>query len=367
MKFGSVLSNLGADRLLDGVRALSFSRAVSLALGGRPNDAARLLRFVLKTRPPRSIDERASYILGSILAVQGDFDGADAAFSRHAGLLPWASNGSMANIRFNRSAHSADDIPLPRALSGFDQPIKDSAFVYFVSCDSRYASLFARPLCESLRQNAPGGLLHLHVINPAPDAERLIGELERGDDAVMITREVVDLQSLDALGRRSYYACSRFLLVPDLLRRYARPMIVADADQLVIGPLHHLFERGSDLNMIRFDHGVVNFFSLLSASVIVAQPTDRAVRYFDDVRRYIVDLFDGAAPVGWHADQIALAVSLLRNKEIKFDPLPTAAMHSGGADDVPPEETVFWSITYSIERNHKKLSAERFRKWSNPA
>jgi hypothetical protein len=343
--------------------------ATRAAAEGDLHCAAAMIRPVLQDVQSASIDQMASYKLGSLLAMLGEFGAANAVFSRHTELLPWASNGRMSNIIFPVDGgvrHSK--LPFSRSVTSLQKSSQPAAFVYFVACDSRYAALFAEAACASLSRNAPGGLFHLHVINPDHEALEAIRRMRKADIySIHVTEETIDISRLDDLERRAYYASARYFLAAELLNIYNSSLIIADIDQLVIkDPRDLLSGVDADVRMIRYEHAKTNLMSLHSASVLIVYPTERARVFLSNVSAYLVDIFSEPGRIGWHVDQIALTVSLLSDQQLRFAALPPTVMHNGGPADASPEEAIFWSITYSIESNHEKLRSDiflAFDKW----
>ncbi len=112
---------------------------------------------------------------------------------------------------------------------------------------------------------------------------------------------------------------------------------------------------------IRFPYGRFNLMARFSASVIIAS-TPAAASYFDRVAAYIAERMRDPQAIAWHLDQIALDVAYLVSDDIVLSELPNGAMLSAAPDADVPDDTYFWSVTYSIAANARKLAHPIFRK-----
>jgi hypothetical protein len=356
--------------------------AVTIALAnvalreGKLEEATYLLQSHLAAKPG---DRHVHYTLASVLPHLGLFDEAN----RHAarGTLITCGDFRFTSSRVIRFPELPGAIPMappfnrvvchePALATGADA-------VYFVGCDSRYFLLFGEALANSLARRAGAPLaLHLHLVNPNPAAEALLERLRvKPVLPIVCSRESVDLSALGERQRRTYLSCVRYLVLPELLEHYAKPMLVADADQLVVGDLRALLrELGEhDIGLLRDDREIHSILGLVSASVL-------GVNYSRDGRRFVCTLRDTisermADPAGlsWHLDQASLAVAHLWHSEIRTLRLPEWIMDSVidpiAAPDTLLPRALFWSITLSHTHTIRKLQTSLFRQFlaSEPA
>lgn len=186
--------------------------------------------------------------------------------------------------------------------------------ILYASCDSAYFRLFVPAMVRSLVENAGlDAAIALHIVNPDEAVEAELATLLRthGAERFIIIRERVDLAPFGAQAK-TYYACSRFLLLPDLLARYGRPLVMLDVDLMAIRPLGPLLETsaGADIGLMSHALKRLDIWSLLYADVVHLRPTPRTARFLDLVRRYIRHfLKPGSAH--WFLDQAALAGACL--------------------------------------------------------
>jgi GT2 family glycosyltransferase/glycosyltransferase involved in cell wall biosynthesis len=334
---------------------------VALAWVGRLDDAERALRLAYEQEASALV----AYRFGSVLAEQRKYSEASAVFAAIDRPESWMAGGSMRSICFPARKNDLHflDLLFRRTVSGlFDGSAGDRDFVYFVAADSRYVKRFARALHSSLRAVRGNCLLHIHVINPDAATSRLLAYMkERPGPMVAFSTEEVDLSSLSNAQRRVYYASARFFVLSALRRHYDKPVIAADIDQIVLRDPVHLIDPSSDVAAIRFSYGRFNVMARFSASVIIAS-TLAAVSYFDRVAGYIAERMRDPRAIAWHLDQIALDVAYLVSDDIVLSELPPGAMLSAEPDAEVPSDTYFWSVTYSIEANIRKLAHPIFQK-----
>ena len=106
---------------------------------------------------------------------------------------------------------------------------------------------------------------------------------------------------------------------------------------------------------LRFPYGRFNLMAQFSASAIIAS-TPAAAAYFDRVAAYIVGRMRDPPAIAWHLDQIALDVAYLVSDDIVLSELPPGAMLSAAPGADVPNDTFFWSVTYSVAANARKLA-----------
>lgn len=182
--------------------------------------------------------------------------------------------------------------------------------VVYACCDAVYARKFLPTMVRSIAEDS--GLdcaIALHLVNPDAEAEATVAALAAAHDPdrFIILRETIDLTPLGD-NAKTYYACSRFLVLPDLLVRWQRPVLMLDVDLLAIRDLNPLLATSarSDLGMMSHALKRLDIWSLLYADVLHIRPTTGALRFLDLTRRYIRHFLDRGMPV-WFLDQAALA------------------------------------------------------------
>jgi hypothetical protein len=239
--------------------------------------------------------------------------------------------------------------------------------MYFVAADSVYFCRYSEALINSIRMNAGADVaIHCHIVNPTEKAQKLVDEIEANATGVSLSCEQADLARLDDTQRKTYYSCSRYLILPEVLRQHQCPAIVADIDQMVmagIGPLLELGEE-ADVALLRLPWQVNNLFSFLSATLVLVKPGAGGQRFADRLCWNVASALTDGARLLWHLDQGALAITHLANPDIRCNFIPPGMVHL--ADSEPSmkrnaDEGIFWSITNSLEQNIAKLNTRSFR------
>jgi tetratricopeptide (TPR) repeat protein len=341
---------------------------------GRLEEAVLLLRSHLATYPGHRF---VHYTLASVLPHLGLFEEAN----RHAarGTLVTCGDLKLTSSRVIRFPESSPTQPLESPFGRqvcWEPPLaaSDAEAMYIVGCDSRYFLLFGEALIASLARRAGARLgLHLHLVNSDQAAEALLERLRAKPVLpIVCSRENVDLGALGERQRRTYLACARYLILPDLLERYARPMLVTDTDQLVVADLRALLRDLSnyDVALLRDDRQIHNILALISASVMGINHSPGGQRF----ARTLCDTVSGrmADPAGlsWHLDQAGLAVAHLWHSEIRTLRLPRWVMDSvispTARPDKPSPRALFWSVTMAHEHAVWKLQTSLFQQFLIP-
>ena len=316
--------------------------------------------------------------LGNLLATRGRYAEAQFCFAAaaKAGLKPDTLVQLDALFFAGLRARTAQ-LAAPAPQGDWGSTGRD--FVVFLSCDQHYFDRFAYPLLNSLKQNGGADcLVHIHVVNPQAGLEQRIAALRASLEYpdIAFSHETIDAAACE--NPKTYYACSRFLHLPALQRRYGKPVLVLDADLLVIGRIDALLEslRDCDAGLIEYDPGRNDLCEHFWASVLYCGASPQAAVFFDDVALYIAHFLKAGQPV-WFLDQVALfgarANASASGAAVRFKMLPgslcqtsmtteTGRMPSDGDDTA-----LFWSVTYSIPENAAKLELPEFRQYQERA
>lgn len=317
--------------------------------------AELLCRRVLKQWPDNPF---ATGRLASILTEQGRYREADRLFQD----LGRGYGGVEAVIRL--SPEFMETLRRDTPPSG-RQPDRDHAeaadLVVMAGCDSIYFHRFGDALANSLAKTCRRVLLHFHVVD-ADDG--ILVRLEQMRERlpglpIRLTSEPVPATLPPDL-RRTYFACARFLRLPDVLADYQRPVLMLDVDMVVlkdVAPLvEQLRQEGADLALI---HGEPRDpWCCLWADVILAAPTERTFDYLAMVRNYILHFMPSAA---WFLDQIALFAVRANGFDgrcgMKMLEWPMDIQNSG------LDHTYFWSLHVSQPSNAESTESDLYLKF----
>jgi tetratricopeptide (TPR) repeat protein len=346
---------------------------VNIALReGRLEEAVALLQHHLAAYPGQ---RHLHYTLASLLPHLGRFDEAN----RHAarGTLVMCGDLQFTSSRVIRFPESPPATPIAQPFDRrvwHEPPLAAAGAeaIYVIGCDSRYFLLFGEALATSLARRSGASLaLHVHLVNPDQAAEALLERLRKKQALlpILCSRENVELSTLGERQRRTYLSCARYLILPELLERYGRPMLVADADQLVVGDLRALLrELGEhDVGLLRDDRQIDNIVALISASVLGVNYSPNGRRFVRTLYETVVGRMADPAGLSWHLDQAGLAVAHLWHSEIKTLRLPMWIMDSvidpTAASDTLSPRALFWSITMTYLHTAGKMQTSLFRQF----
>lgn len=184
-----------------------------------------------------------------------------------------------------------------------DIPVQiDEPVVHFASADTAYLRGFSRHLLGSL--NAVGGPVRVHLNVMRPD-ETIVEELLTiGASLPSVTLDVSTAQTRNT--EPSVFACGRFYVLPELIKRYQLPIITVDADSHVTPKVRHLSEMPKSFDIGFFRTKKVTPASMIDCAVFVTCPTDLALTFLERFLAYVDPLLDGQHRLTWLVDQAAI-------------------------------------------------------------
>lgn len=343
--------------------------AVAFALTGF-KDEARSVAQRYSTDVPG--DRFFTLEMGSAFAAAGDFDEADAWFSRNV-VIP-LDNGLDLNTsicRFSNpllgtvNPYRREDFnpsPRPENESGLGAP------VLLLSGDARYHRLFLEAAVRSFELRSDIDLqVHVHVMDPDDDIWHLVDQLRRSSRyTIHCSSEYIKTNSLSDRMARSYYTIGRLIILPDIIKKYNAPIIVSDLDQIALGSMRALFDEIShcDAALLHFETNVTNIPSRFSASLFAVNPTEGGVRFAETARSYILgQLQECGGQIPWHLDQVALAYAQMSDRSLNWLALPQALLkigsHPAGVFPAHPKP-LFWPVVASVSANRSLMSSSSF-------
>jgi tetratricopeptide (TPR) repeat protein len=289
--------------------------------------------------------------LASLFAEAGRFAEADALFL----ALGRAHGGREAIIRLDPGFLDAlgkrappPDLPVDAAVA---QDGATPPWVVMAGADGGYFARFGARFARSVRARCGiAGVLHLHLVDPAPEHLAALAAL-RAELAPLRVEWTIERPDLPPApeARRTYYACARFLRLPQLLRRHRCPLVVLDIDSEVLRDLAPLtaqvIAEGADLGMIVGDPGEV--WGSCWADHVALAPTPRAAEFAALVAAYIGHFLD-AGRHDWFLDQVALYA--VRHRGFADRAAPRCVTWSADIQNAGPESYV-WSMHVSQPAN----------------
>ncbi|EPY00191.1 tetratricopeptide repeat protein [Magnetospirillum fulvum] len=325
---------------------------------GHLHRAEHLYRLATARRPDLPF---APGRLAPLLAEQTRFLEADRMFQAigrcHGGIerLIRLDPGFLATIRPMAAA-----VPDERAeLDGNDGDI-----VVVAGGDSHYFLKYSDALVNSLAISGTRARLHFHIVDPTPAAFAQAERLRRRFPALPIevgTESTPDHIAADR--KRTYYACARFLHLPDLLRHHRRPVLMLDMDMVILRDVTQLVEQflgeGKDIALIAGTQA--DPWCRLWADVILVRPTPAALDYLDTVRAYIRHFFDSGDAV-WFLDQVALYCAFYAGYVGR--PAPRLQVWPMDLQNASADLCYFWSLHSSQPTNQGVCQSALYQKYA---
>jgi FkbM family methyltransferase len=301
--------------------------------------------------------------LGCIDAFAGRFDEASAHFAR------WGSANLPpdAYIDLRPGFLQTLDPGMEAALR--PAPEAGPQAVVMVACDPVYFRRFAHTLVRSLRENAGVPLLvHLHVFDPDPWIAEELATLPVGGDLLRLDVSFEEYRGEPGDGAKTHYSCARLYQVAGLLARHRLPVIMLDADVLVLRDFAPLLDLacGHDVALLLWPRTNWRIWDHVYGSTVVFSPTAGGMRFARMVGNY-VRVHVGRPGGAWYLDQIALfaAQAYLRDRGVAVAEIPAHWYSLFGRDgNSPAPDALFWSVTANIQANQQALSGALVRRFA---
>jgi hypothetical protein len=298
------------------IAPLLFSRVLDNCL--RTDQFSLIEEIVQRTPKESPLHVIGIYYVGCVRVVRRDPAAALAIFeyfrSIVTGFVPQIPFGSDAdlNVLYRQGILTAAPDEVKRRLAAVSQlPPLVSDFTMIeraapsrtlicACADAHYAERFARDLLSSI---APEDSLHLHIVDPLPETGLLLRELAAasgsGKCGISTSRD-------RNYGTATAYACSRFFVLPHLLRDYCRPIVTVDVDVRVTQRLGNL-----DLTQATFDFGCFESTrrepaSVYLAGVMVTSPTSACMDFLEALSGFCRYGLKVPLTSNWLLDQAAL-------------------------------------------------------------
>ena len=313
----------------------------------------------------REVDARLPFTyqrLGCIEAFAGNFDSASEHFST------WGAAGLAPDAYINLRTAFLEALDPGIDETSIDKPDPAAQAVIFFACDPVYFRRFAHSLLQSLRENAGVPLIvHIHLFNADQWVAEELKELPSGGNLVRvdISSEECEFETSDRA--KTYYSCARLYRVADLIGRHGLPVVMLDADVLVLRNLTPLLDlaRDHDIALLRWSNTTWRVWDNVYASTVVFGATAGGRRFVHMAERYVREfiLRPGGA---WFLDQIALFAALahLQTRGVAVAHIPPhwyALFGQHGND--PIQEAMFWTVTANIPSHLQALSGQLVRRF----
>jgi hypothetical protein len=339
--------------------------------GGLASEAEAPYREAMSLRPDLPF---AQSRLGSLLVLLGRPFEANDAFAFAASRARWIEEA----IEFRQDLEpTADCTRRDRTAEypGASEGETDAPFVLLVSCDSRYFQQYGYVLVNSARQTCrPAPAFHVHLISPTPEDQALVLRLRRDFPEIDLFVTAENVVDGGTAVLRSLSSCARFLVLPTVIERYRRPVLVCDIDLVVLRDLNQLRATlpDADVAVIHRDAANLDFWDAYSAAILWVMPTDAGLRFARKVEGYIERQMEKNR-YWWYLDQIALYAAFVdesmagRSLRVASLPIESMAMEhvdpESSAVSPPSPDAYVWSITSSIRVNRAKTGTDLFTRY----
>jgi tetratricopeptide (TPR) repeat protein len=299
--------------------ALDTSRSLSLVRGPSPKWAlihSRLLNEV-------GLTEQAEATLAPFrtMAVQPEIETALAIYAYEQGKVleglnlldraAAAQGAKSAVARFWRAKtkigiQTEKSFHIPNIIGTFPSCSKKDNVVFFAA-DNIYFWNYCRALIASIAINSHQAYIHVHVINPDELVENAIDTFRENFKNISIsyTYEVIDVSKMTSDMLKTYFACARFIRLPELMKISPATYLCIDCDCIVRGPLSKLDVGASESDIIVHRRFVTEEFLEVAAGGLVIMPTPAARQFLERLYSTITGTIE-AGEASWFLDQIAL-------------------------------------------------------------
>lgn len=185
-------------------------------------------------------------------------------------------------------------VPPLQRLGEWSPP--NGAPTILAACDGQYLERFGRDFLESARTQAPGMNVHLHVVEPTP----------AGLDRVAGLAGNLSQEAAGPLRSGAYFACSRFLVAPQIMAHAQAPLLIADVDILFTRPLADVVAVATPFDVAGFTHDSPGPCSRLPAVLTWFAATENGRTALEVLRRFILSKLETPWPLNWMLDQAGL-------------------------------------------------------------
>ena len=167
-----------------------------------------------------------------------------------------------------------------------------------------YFLRFAEELAASFARHRPGDCLHFHIIESDPACVALAQRLRERHPAVCFN---FSAERRAPYANGVYYTCDRFLILPQLFKRYRVPRIITlDADSVLNNDLSAVLSVLDGYDFACFNTGRTEPASVYQATFMMFADTPAGRRFIDLLRRFVLAKIDQPPVLTWMLDQAAL-------------------------------------------------------------
>jgi hypothetical protein len=190
-------------------------------------------------------------------------------------------------------------------------------YVLAAACDARYFERFAPGFVASAARTMPGATLHFHVMEADTASRDLFRQLAAGAPDLRLN---LSTEAASPFKSGAYYASARFLIGPDLLSRYGRPLVLLDADVEFEQALDPLVAAAAGSDFACFRHEGAGPCSRYPAVLSVTRPGEGGMDFLERVRLFVLAKLEIEWPFNWMLDQAALGSVIRWARKTRAEP-----------------------------------------------
>lgn len=231
-----------------------------------------------------------------------------------------------------------NDAVVFRELQAAQTPLP--AVVLLLSCDDAYWTRFSSAFARTLAEQADGGFaLHINIVDPTDATCREVAQLAAGNSSIGYSfLAIADQGDLPGRLQRygpgaaiSFYACSRFLIVPELMTLYGASVLALDTDMALKRPIRDFLDAYAAVATgdfavnggVRLGPGREFFCNITGFAMT---PSGRALARL--LKKYMLHFLYEEVPF-WMIDQAAMYAVLTALRQIGMEPLVTLLEREG--------------------------------------
>jgi hypothetical protein len=186
----------------------------------------------------------------------------------------------------------------------------EASIVLLCAVDDLYLAAFADDFVENALKVSPSALIHFHLVNNKVELSQLLETDLLSNDQISIT-----VEHTEAYAPGIYAIMARYIILPFLLQRWGRPVLVTDID-LTLQEDPALLETDDAVTLCFSGHPAASY---VPASAIIGhhnlfQSDAQGMEFAQILSRYLHYMCVNEKAL-WAADQVALLVvwRMLRN------------------------------------------------------
>ncbi|MBT4740727.1 MAG: tetratricopeptide repeat protein [Rhodospirillaceae bacterium] len=254
---------------------------------------------------------------GLALFASGAPDKAQAKFTEIAdgAFKPMAQSIRFDTLFFDKLETMTDedlllDLPVVETIK---TGIFSNTDVLYMSCNSSYFDMFAKPLLRSLADRGPGTEVHIHLMDSPQDhteeAHNFCSDLNNVRTALSVERP--DFSNASLVSKRAYYHAIRFIRYYHHFKHYQRSLWLMDVDGLFNKSPDTFFSGSQKADIcLRARPGRLEPWNQFNACLVGSRPTSHATKYLHRIAAYIAHFYQ-ESQLPWGIDQLAMYATFL--------------------------------------------------------